>query len=247
MKIEYHKWASPNLNNEMELKIYGQKGKPFLVFPCAGGSFHEFEDFGMVEATRPFIENGLVQFFTVGSMDNQSWLNSSGWASDRAKRHEDYDRYIVKEVVPFIHKQSCESGGIGLYGCSLGGYHALNFLLRHPDLFDASIALSGIYRLSYLIGDYMDNNVYYNSPINFLPNLDESWYLDQIRKASIVVCCGQGAWENESLADTTALKEIFEKKRIPAWVDIWGHDVNHDWPWWRKQLPYFLGHLLEQK
>jgi esterase/lipase superfamily enzyme len=30
---------------------------------------------------------------------------------------------------------------------------------------------------------------------------------------------------------------------VPAWFDYWGYDVNHDWPWWRRQLPYFLGKL----
>ena len=40
---------------------------------------------------------------------------------------------------------------------------------------------------------------------------------------------------------------IFNReKNIPAWIDYWGYDVNHDWPWWRKQMPYFLGNVLGQ-
>ncbi len=30
------------------------------------------------------------------------------------------------------------------------------------------------------------------------------------------------------------LQGAFEEKGIQAWVDFWGHDVNHDWPWWRR-------------
>ena len=30
---------------------------------------------------------------------------------------------------------------------------------------------------------------------------------------------------------------------IDAWIDYWGYDVNHDWPWWYKQMNYFLGRL----
>ena len=30
MKVEYHKWFSPSLNQEMELKAYGHGGKPML-------------------------------------------------------------------------------------------------------------------------------------------------------------------------------------------------------------------------
>jgi esterase/lipase superfamily enzyme len=23
-------------------------------------------------------------------------------------------------------------------------------------------------------------------------------------------------------------------------LDLWGADVNHDWPWWRRMLPHHL-------
>ncbi|MGB9664797.1 MAG: hypothetical protein ACPL25_07770, partial [Ignavibacteria bacterium] len=101
-----------------------------------------------------------------------------------------------------------------------------------------------IYHLRMFIGDYYDNYVYFNSPIYFLPNLDDERILELYRKSKIVICCGQGAWEDEMLQDTLALKRILESKKIPAWIDIWGYDVNHDWPWWNKQLPYFLERML---
>ena len=73
--------------------------------------------------------------------------------------------------------------------------------------------------------------------------MNDPWYLDQYRQSRIIVCTGQGAWEDEMLADTLALKGILEQKDIPQWIDIWGGDVNHDWPWWLKMLPYFLEKL----
>ncbi|NLB08307.1 MAG: esterase, partial [Clostridiales bacterium] len=27
-------------------------------------------------------------------------------------------------------------------------------------------------------------------------------------------------------------------------IDYWGYDVHHDWPWWRIQMPYFLGNIV---
>ncbi|HLE14259.1 MAG TPA: hypothetical protein VI776_05885 [Anaerolineales bacterium] len=89
----------------------------------------------------------------------------------------------------------------------------------------------------------MDDNVYFNSPLAYLPNLDDPVYLDQYRTSQIVISAGRGAWEDEMIADAEALKRVLEQKNIPCWVDLWGQDVNHDWPWWRIQLPYFLGHL----
>ncbi len=247
MNIETHSWMSLNLGREMTMKVYGSWGKPVLVFPCAGGTFHEFEDFGMVEAIKPFIEHGKIRVFTVASIDGESWLNQGSPAGERAQRHTLYERYIYGEVVPFIRQQTKSRAGMTLAGCSLGAFHSVNFALKFPDLFDSTIALSGIYRLSHLIGDYMDDNVYFNSPLDYLPSLEDPKYLEPLRRNRLAICCGQGAWENESLADSRALKGIFEAKQIPAWVDIWGYDVHHDWPWWKKQMPYFLSFLVEEK
>ena len=57
---------------------------------------------------------------------------------------------------------------------------------------------------------------------------------------------GQGAWEDEMRVDLQKLHEAFEGKGIPHWADYWGYDVNHDWPWWKKQLPYFMSNILGQ-
>ncbi len=48
-------------------------------------------------------------------------------------------------------------------------------------------------------------------------------------------------------AELSIMRGILEAKGIPAWIDLWGYDVNHDWPWWRKMLPYFLGKLTENQ
>ena len=246
MKVEYHHWWSPNLNQEMELKVYGWYGKPVLVFPAQGGRFYEYEDFKMVEAIHWFIDAGKIKLYTVDSLDNQTWANWGAHPAERARRHEDYDRYIIQEVAPFIYQHSANTPQKLLAtGCSMGAYHAVNFFFRHPDIFDAVIALSGLYSLSSFVGDYMDENVYFNSPLSYLPNLEDEWYLEQYRQSQIIVVCGQGAWEEAMLADTLALKGILEGKGIPSWIDIWGQDVNHDWPWWRKMMPFFLARLTE--
>lgn len=246
MNVEYHRWFSNSLQQNMEMKVYGSFGKPVLVFPCAGGRFFEFEDFKMLEAVSPLIEGGQIKVFTVDSVDNQTWLNAGGKQADRARRHNEYDQYIVKDVVPFIHNHQKSNEGILVTGCSLGAFQSVNFFLRHPDVFTSVIALSGVYSLTHFVGDhYNDDQVYFNSPIDYLPNLRDDWFLHHIRHGKIILCCGQGAWEDEALADTRRMQRIFEEKQIPAWVDLWGRDASHDWPWWRQQLPLFLGHLLK--
>lgn len=228
----------------MELKVYGYYGKPVLVFPAQGGRFYEYEDFKMIEAIASFIEAGKIKVFTVDSVDSQSWANWTAHPADRGRYHECYDGYILMEAIPFIYNH-CRNTDQKLLatGCSMGAYHAANFFFRHPNEFDALVALSGLYQLSSFIGDYVDDHVYFNSPLLYLPGLTDPWYLDQYLQSKIIVCAGQGAWEDAMLADTLALKRVLEQKHIPHWVDIWGYDVNHDWPWWRKMMPYFLSHL----
>ena len=244
MKIEYHKWWSPSLRQDMELKVYGFYGKPMLVFPAQASRFYEFEDRGMTSACAEFIESGQIKVFTVDSIDNQSWANESIHPADRARRHQDYDRYITDEVTPFIrHNCGDTLDKFIATGVSMGGYHSANVFFRHPEIFDTLIAISGLYRLNHFIGDYVDDNVYFNSPLMYLENLTDPEYLELYRQSRIIVCAGQGAWEEEMLEDTYTLKRILEQKDIPHLIDIWGGDVNHDWPWWLKMLPYFLGKL----
>ena len=136
--------------------------------------------------------------------------------------------------------------GIIAFGCSLGATHAVNLYLRRPDIFCGCLALSGIYTAHYGFGDYMDELVYMNSPVDYMKNFPEDHpYMQLFRSQKAVICCGQGDWEQP---DTTwLLKRIFEAKHIPIWVDLWGHDVNHDWNWWYKQVAYYMPYILGQQ
>ena len=40
---------------------------------------------------------------------------------------------------------------------------------------------------------------------------------------------------------------IFREKGIEAWCDFWGPDVNHDWPWWFRQMRYFLPFMINEE
>jgi esterase/lipase superfamily enzyme len=247
MHIEEHCWHSPRLDRTMALKVYGHWGQPIMVFPCSRGRYFDYEGFGMIEAIRSFIDSGRVKLFCVDSVDAESWYNFDVCPQQRNGRHQAYDGYIVDEVIPFI-RDHCRSpqARIMANGCSMGALHAVNFFFKHPDVFGGAIALSGLYRL-----DRPEFNltaadlpaVYFNSPLSYLPDLNDAWYLEHFNESAVIVCVGQGAWEGEALQDTRALDALFREKEIPAWVDYWGWDVNHDWPWWYKQMNHFLGHL----
>jgi esterase/lipase superfamily enzyme len=91
----------------------------------------------------------------------------------------------------------------------------------------------------------MDDTLYMNSIVDYMANLPlDHDYIPMFNARNIVLCTGQGAWEEEMVRTTRIMKDIFAAKGIRATVDFWGYDVNHDWPWWQKQLPYFLDKVL---
>jgi esterase/lipase superfamily enzyme len=242
MQVDERSWWSPALGHEMGLKVYGHDGRPVVAFPSQEGRYWDFESWGMVDACAGLIEAGRVRLVAIDGIDWQSWANWAAHPADRARRHGDYDRYLAAEVSPFVRDLAGRETA-WVTGASMGAYHAANALFRHPDLFDGLIAMSGLYQLRTFVGDHADDGIYFNSPLHFLPGLEDPWYLDRIRAARIAFVVGQGAWEDEMLADTRAMEALLRAKEIPAIVDYWGRDVNHDWPWWRRMLPHYLERL----
>jgi esterase/lipase superfamily enzyme len=239
LKVEDDGWHSPALGEGMGIRVYGHAGRPLVAFPSQAGRHQDFEGFGMVDAVAHLIDSGRIRIISVDSIDGQSWANDWADPADRARRHEAYVRYLVDELVPHVRDRTGWQT-MWTVGCSLGAYHAANMLFRHPDVFDGCVAISGMYQLGHFIGGYVDDTVYFNSPLLYLPGLDDLWYLERLRRARICIVVGQGAWEDEMLADTRAIDAILATKGIPATVEYWGHDVNHDWDWWQRMLPYEL-------
>jgi esterase/lipase superfamily enzyme len=242
MHVEEHAWPSPALGHDMGLKVYGHDGRPVIAFPSQEGRYWDFESWGMIDACAGLIEAGRARIVAIDGIDWQTWANWGAHPADRARRHEDYDRYVATEVAPFVRKLTGRETA-WVTGASMGAYHAANALFRHPDLFDGLVAMSGLYQLGKFIGDEVDDAVYFNSPLLYLPGLEDPWYLGRFRAAKLAFVVGQGAWEDEMIADTRAMEGLLRAKGIPAIVDCWGGDVDHDWPWWRRMLPHYLERL----
>ena len=243
MRIDYHKEWSHSLGRDMEYKVYGESGHPLLAFPSQDGRFYDYENFGMVDVLSPWIESGKIRLICCDSIDTEPWSNHYGNPRQRIELHERWYHYIMDELLPRLRHFDNET--FMVTGCSMGAFHAGNFFFRRPDIFDSLIALSGLYHSAYGFGSYHDDLTYANSPQDFIPNIpeDNPW-LSLYRQRNIILCVGQGRWEEELLEITRCIDEILNNKRIPAWVDYWGYDVDHDWPWWRKQLAYFMQKIV---
>jgi len=244
---------SRHLRRQMRYRVYGDRGKPVVAFPTSEAHFFQWEDFGMVHALEPYIDGGIIQLWTVDAIDEETFFRPKiNWGA-AMRRHEQYFSYLRKEFLPMVadpanRKSNWDiDGGLMLTGCSMGAYHASNLFFRYPKGIDSVIALSGVYSPRPFTKGVMTRSLLANSPLDYLPGRIDRSHQQAYQAARLVFCAGQGAGEEEMLADTVALARILMAKHIPAWIDLWGKDVTHDWPWWRQQLPYFLHHYLEDK
>ena len=245
MRREFIGQYSQCLERELHLLVYGETGTPLLAFPCQDGMCDNWESFDMPNVLADFIEQGQIQLFCVDTVDQESWSDKNGDKAHRAWVQDQYYHYIVDEVVPLIH----EINGTGrrpiATGFSLGASHAAIVFFRRPDLFEGVLAQSGCYSAPYFWDGWCNSTLYDNSPLSFLPNMPADHpYIDLYNQRKIVICVGQGRWEGECLRTSIAMKEVFAQKGIHGWVDLWGYDVDHDWPWWKKQIRYFLPIML---
>ncbi len=145
---------SPSLGKDMNMMIYGHGGVPVLAFPTQDAMCRQFEDFGVIDRIRDYLEDGRIQLFVVDTVDAESWSARDGDKARRAERQEQYYRYIVDQVIPLMRQ---ENGGLPItMGMSMGADHAAILFLRRPDLFMGMLALSGVYNADYFFDGFMN-------------------------------------------------------------------------------------------
>src|SRR5204863_9991691 len=120
--------------------------------------------------------------FSINSINNESWMNDHADPRYKCIRHQQFNSYVFEEVIPFIHTQSGAFTPVITCGASFGALHSMNLFLKRPDLINGVIALSGVYDLTEYTKGYFDDDVYFNSPQHFIPNLTDHTILEQIRR-----------------------------------------------------------------
>jgi esterase/lipase superfamily enzyme len=271
MQGTYYREWSRFLGRDMEFKAYGQGGVPVLAFPCRGGRFYDWENSGMPDAVAQLLADGKLQLFCADSIDGESLLAGDLPARRKAEMQEKYFNYVTQELAPRVlalnraanaqaqpavpAEGSDESDtakaapALWCVGADLGAYHAVNLRLRRPALFAGAIALSGNYAA---FGDRTtDDLALRNSPLAYLAQPD--FFSAEAKTAlaakpelpkSLILCAGQGAYEEEALDSTCALRDALQAAGIPAHTEIWGGDVSHDWYWWGKEWALFAQRLF---
>lgn len=226
----------------MPVAVYGHFGVPILFFPTASADFEELERFRMIDALAHHIEAGRIKIFSCNAINDLSWFDYDLHPGERVWRQELYDRYLVRELVPFIHHNCGGPVAIATAGASMGAYHALNTLGRHPNIFRWTLCMSGFYDISRYHHGVWNDLCYFHNPTVYLRNAWGSPHKGLLDSASINIICGQGPWER--LDWTHHIDDSLNAGGIPHNLDLWGHDVAHDWPWWMKQMDHYVHRLF---
>lgn len=245
MRREITSWYSHRLGFEMPLVAYGHYGPPVLMLPTAAADYLEYERFNLIDTVGSFLEEGKVKIYSVNSVNRLALLNDQAAPWEKVAWLTRYDGYVTQEVLPLIRQDCQDPGALPIIvGISLGAYLAGDIFFRHPDLFGGAILLSGSYDIRSWLGGFYNEEVFFHNPVDFLPHLNDNYFLPILREGGrrIIIFSGQGAFEAPDRS--RQLAEILNGKGIPHWLDIWGQDVNHDWPWWRQAMPYYFGKLF---
>ena len=149
-----------------------------------------------------------------------------------------------------LHRHHCGSPEARAMatGCSMGAYHAVNFFLKHPDLREGTLALSGLYRL-----DRHEvqprcwptcRRSITTRPCPIPAKPQRPVVLDWYRRSTIIVCVGLGAWGRRRSRTRAAWTASSAKNRSPPGWTSPGQDVNHETgPGGTSRWNYFLGKL----
>ena len=225
-------WRSPSLGRNMELTVYGDSGTPIIGLPTRGATCEQWEKFGMVEAITYQLEQGYNQLYCLSSVDKESFLNGQASPPQRLIRHGQYQSYLVEEVVPYIQEQN-KTDFVIVAGTDLGAYHAITTALKHPKKFGKAIGMSGVYDIKHFLDGFYNDEVYYNNPVDFVPNLNNQPVLEHIRNVDIRLVSYD---TDERKENSQRMSDVLRMKFIEHEFDVWGMEDRDEWDLWPRML-----------
>lgn len=232
----YHKHYSKALHRDMEALVFGHAGAPVLVFPTSRGRFHQWEDFRMLESLGPSLNQGWLQLYCIDGIDNETWYDFDKPQSEILKLHLAYDQYVSQEVLPWISSWN-RNPFLMVTGTSFGAYQAANFAFRHPERIRRLLAMSGDYCIRKYLDDYDDLGVYFQNPVDYLPNVRDPELLKAMARIDIILASGLPDF---CLEPTRRLSAILSQIGVGHRCEVWGKEAIHDWPTWRAMVATYL-------
>lgn len=236
----WERWYSDRVGHDITLARWGELGRPVLVFPTAGGDADEVEREGLIDACSHLLAAGRIKIYSCDSVAGRVMMAGAGSPEYRLWVLNGFHDAVYREVVPAIQADSGAEQLIVTAGASIGAFNAVATLCRYPDVFGAAIGMSGTYDVQRFYDGCHTDDLFFSSPLHFLPGLD-GWQLEALRARFAILATGEGRWETAE--HSWRMGDALGAKGIPNRVDSWGPDWDHLWPTWHRMLPQYLDEL----
>ena len=168
---------------------------PCCSFPTAAADYLEYERLmGNTGAVYQWRESKSV----LDQQHQQSWLNNNEMLGEhKAIRHNQFNEYVFNEVIPLSRTALTRYSHHHLRSILWRPAQHESFLKR-PDLINGVIAMSGVYDLTGIFQGFLDEQVYFNSPMHYMGNLTDHHILNRSAGANhIHILTGSGAFHED--------------------------------------------------
>lgn len=234
----YHKWYSQFFDRDFEMLVFGETGIPIIVFPPTLGRYYTSKDLGFIHSLQEQINSNKIKVYCPDSIVNQTWLNFNISPEERIQNHLAYEQTIIKDVIEFA-KYDTENEKVVLCGYEFGAYYSLNISFKYPDLVNRAYAFCGIYDMKQFILGHYDDEAYYNNPLDYVPNLNDPRYLDQIKDMAFTIVTGN--FDNH-LDESKRISQILNQKKIGhtfAYIE----GLGKNWDKAREVFQFYVSNL----
>jgi S-formylglutathione hydrolase FrmB len=171
-----------------------------------------------------------------------------------------WETYHVRQLIPFVDRRFRTVGGRAgraVAGLSMGGFGAISYAARHPDLFSAAAAFSGAVDTGNAAIRAVTSDVVYgpratqqvrqrgSNPVDLAPNLRGVQLTLRTGDGRAGGPLGGGPDGVEAVVHgaSVTLHRRLRALRIPHLWDDYGPGA-HTWPYWRRDLQQTLPRLL---
>jgi esterase/lipase superfamily enzyme len=235
-------WRSERTHCDTRLASWGHAGAAVLILPPFGGTAEDIDREKLVLAMRPLLDAGKLKVWSCDDVAGRAIVASEGDPGHRMWLMNQFQEYIVNEVVPAIRSDGV-SGDIIVAGAGIGALHAAALVCRHPEIFSRALCASGTYRVERLLEttDATDD-LRAASPLHIAAALGDGETLARLRTRFVLLACGEG--EGEDIGESWDLARALGDKGVPNRVEPLGRERGRDWDTWRQVFPKVLGDWL---
>ncbi|HRV59127.1 MAG TPA: alpha/beta hydrolase family protein [Solirubrobacterales bacterium] len=258
--------STPNVDGPTGVRVllpagYGSSSRNYPVLYLLHGAIDDY---------RSWTDKGDAEALTAGlplivvMPDSGPSDGYTNWDNPGPDGQPAWERYHIEDLIPFIDQRfrtRADRAGRAVAGLSMGGYGAMIYAAKHPDLFTAAAAFSGAVNLTNPLllsistptarGDYATHKLRFESdnPLSLAENLggidltlrtgdgSSGGPLDPDGGFDIVESVVHAS--NVSLHDRLGELGIGH-----VWEDY--GPGNHTWPYWQRDLKKTLPGLMKR-